>query len=288
MPALLCLGAAGAAKQAPDLSSPPGELVRRTVQHEIDANNGGAKYMFFDRKQTPRGSQTKLIVETREGTAGMVVDNDGHPLTEDQRRAECERIDRFVQDPSELKKKQKQEKEDAERVSRIMRALPDAFLYEYTGTELGNDEVGLVGEPLVRLNFRPNPAYEPPSRVEQVLTGMSGFVLIDPAQSRIAKIDGTLQKDVSFGWGILGHLDHGGHFVVEQKDVGGGHWEITRMDLAMTGKILLFKSLNIKSTEICSHFQPVPADITFAQAVDLLKKHEAEIAQNGMPNENRR
>jgi hypothetical protein len=68
--------------------------------------------------------------------------------------------------------------------------------------------------------------------------------------------------------------------VVEQADVGNNHWEISRMDLAFTGKVLFFKSLNIKSTETYSDFRPVPENLTFAQGVELLKKQEAEMAEN--------
>ena len=40
----------------------PAELVRKTVENEVSANNGGAKFMFRDRKETPHGSQTRLVV----------------------------------------------------------------------------------------------------------------------------------------------------------------------------------------------------------------------------------
>src|SRR5208282_2507000 len=118
---------------------------------------------------------------------------------------------------------------------------------------------------------RPNPAYQPPSRVELVLAGMEGVVVIDPVARRLAKIDGTLTKEVSFGWGILGHLDRGGHFLVEQAEVIPGDWEVTHMSLSFTGKELLFKSINIKSDEAFSNFRPAP-NLSFAQGVDLLKK----------------
>ena len=129
----------------------------------------------------------------------------------------------------------------------------------------------------------PIPSYDPPTRVEQVLVGMQGVVLIDAQKQHIARIDGTLFKEVGFGWGILGHLDRGGHFQVDQTDVSDDSWAIARMDLAFTGKILLFKSINIKSTEIYSDFHPVPADLTFAQGIQLLKKQQAAIAQNQPP-----
>lgn len=258
----------------------PLELVRRTVQNEVAASNGNAKVMFMDRKDTPHGSQTKLLVETRDAIAGLVVANNDKPLTPQQRQSEEDRLAELASNPDHLKRKQKSEKEDAERITRIMRALPDAFLYEPDGTEVGNQAIGKAGEQLIRLKFRPSPKYSPPSHVEQVLTGMQGDLLIDAAQHRIAKIDGTLSKEVGFGWGFLGHLDQGGHFLVEQAEVIQGDWEVTRMGLGFTGRVLLFKSLNIKSDEVFSNFRRVPSSLNFAQGVDLLKKQEAELAEN--------
>ncbi|HZP18453.1 MAG TPA: hypothetical protein VFB00_10830, partial [Terriglobales bacterium] len=141
--------------------------------------------------------------------------------------------------------------------------------------QTGTESVGHPGDELVRLKFRPNPDYDPPSRVEQVLTGMQGHLLIDPKANRIAEIDATLQRDVGFGWGILGHLDRGGHFQVQQAAVDN-HWQLTRMDLAFTGKVLLFKKINIRSTDVFSGFRPVPSDLSFAQGVELLKKAKAQ------------
>jgi hypothetical protein len=136
---------------------------------------------------------------------------------------------------------------------------------------------------LLRLKFQPNPHYDPPTHVEQVLIGMQGVILVDPQEHHIARIDGTLFKEVGFGWGILGHLDRGGHFQVDQADVGNNNWTIARMDLAFTGKVLLFKNIDIKSTEIFSDFHTVPADLTFAQGIDLVKKQQAAVAQNVLP-----
>ena len=258
----------------------PNELVRQAVENEIKTNNHGTKYMFRQRKQTPAGSQTKLMVETRDAMVGMVVANNDQPLNQEQRRAEYGRIERFVNQPYELDQKQRLEKEYAERVNRILKALPEAFLYEYDGTGTGWPGVGKPGDQLLRLKFRPNPSYDPPTHVERVLVGMQGVVLIDPQKQRIARIDGNLFKDVSFGWGILGHLDRGGHFQVDQTDVSDNNWFIARMDLAFTGKMLLFKAINIRSTEIYSDYHPVPADLTFAQGIQLLKQQQAALAAN--------
>jgi len=285
LPFALALTSAWTVAQQATTESPV-ELVRKTVQNEIKRPNDQVKFMFLERKETPRGSQTKLLVETREAMAGIVIAVNDRPLTPEERQAEIGRIERFVKNPEELKKKIRDEKEDADRTERIMKALPDAFLYQPDGTEVGKEGVGKPGDELVRLKFRPNPRYNPPSRVELVLTGMEGTLLIDANQHRLARIDGKLVKEVGFGWGFLGHLNPGGHFLVDQADVGYNRWEGTHMDLAFTGKVLFFKSLNIRSKETYSDFRPAPPNLTFAQAVELLKKEEAVVAQNYLHHEN--
>jgi hypothetical protein len=255
----------------------PVEIVRRAVRNEIASNQAsGAHFTFKDEKHTPQLSQTKLMVETNDATAGLLIMQNGHPLTPQQRHAEDARLANYAQSPQDLSKKKKQEKEDTEHTERILKALPDAFLYTRDGTQAGRQGLGAPGDELVRLNFRPNPNYNPPTHVEQVLTGMSGHLLIDTTENRIAEIDGTLSKEVEFGWGILGHLDPGGRFLVQQADVGEHTWEVTHMQLSFTGKVLFFKKISMHSNDIFSDFRPVPHNLTFAQGVELLKKEAAE------------
>ena len=281
----LLLAAASGVLCAQTASSPQ-ELVRKTVWNEVKSANdtSDAEFMFRSRKQGPQDSQTRIFVETRDATAGLVIAVNDKPLTPEQQRTEEERVARFVNDPSELRKKRKQEKEDADRTLQMVKALPDALLFEADGTETGTQGVGKPGDELVRLKFRPNPKYSPPTHTEQVLTGMQGIVLIDANQHRIAKIDGTLFKDVGFGWGILGHLDKGGHFLVVQGDVCNGHWDVTHMSLSFTGKVLFFHNLRIQSDEVFSDYRPVAKNLTFAQGVELLKKQESELAENRQQN----
>jgi hypothetical protein len=277
---ILLLTAASFAGQPATVSSyrDPVELVRKAVQNEIKAaDDDSARFLFRGTKTTPQGSTTRLYVETKEATAGLVIAYNGKPLTPEQRHAEEARVERFISHPEELKKKHEQERASAERTLRIVRALPDAFLFECAGEEQGSESVGRAGETLVKLRFRPNPQYQPPSHVEEVLTGMQGYVLVDAAHYRLASIDGTLFKEVGFGWGILGHLDPGGRFKVQQQEFEDNVWEISSMSVNFTGKILLFKSLSISSTETFTSFKRVPSDLTFAQALELLKKEESSV-----------
>jgi hypothetical protein len=262
----------GAAQQPPINVQ---QLVQQAVANEVKAGNDDVSLMFRVRRQTPKGVQTRQYVETAEGTAGMLVAINDRPLTPGQRQQEFDRLQRLLQNPAELRKKQKEQKEDSERVTRMVKTLPDAFTYTYDGTTEVN------GVELVRLKFEPNPYFDPPTREQQVFTGMNGFLLIEPHQGRIARIDGTLFKDVGFGWGILGHLDRGGRFVVVQGPVANGYWTTTSMQLSFTGRALLFKSINIQTTEESSDFHRVPGHMTFAQGVEMLKKQrDGVMAEN--------
>src|SRR5947209_12237965 len=103
------------------------EIVRRAVHNEVASNqSSGMHFRFKDEKRTPQLSQTKLIVETRDATAGLLVMQNGQPLTPKQRHEEEARLANYAQSPQELRKKKRDEKEDAEHTERILRALPDA------------------------------------------------------------------------------------------------------------------------------------------------------------------
>ena len=265
------------------LEMPAGELVRAAVANEVAAaDQPKPLHMFRSRRQTPKGTQTRVYVETKDALAAMLIAIDDKPLSEQQQRDESNHLAWLMNNPDQLRKKRSREKEDEDRTLRILKALPDAFQYEYAGSESSTIGMGEPGSQLVKMKFTPNPAYSPPSRLEQVLTGMQGDLLIDPQSRRLARLDGTLFREVSFGWGIIGHLDKGGHFRVQQGNLGlgDGKWGITAISLNVRGKLLIFKSLNMVSDETLSDFRLMPENLTFSQAVEMLKSQQEKRAHD--------
>jgi hypothetical protein len=117
---------------------PPGELVRAAVKNEVAAaNNTAVKHMFRSRKQTPKGSQIRLYVETNEAMAAILIAINDQPLTPEQQRGEAKHLSWLLSNPDQLRKKQAREKEDAEHTLEIVKALPEAFRYEYADTVNG-------------------------------------------------------------------------------------------------------------------------------------------------------
>ena len=272
--ALLLLASVGHAQQKLDID--PLELVRRAARNEITANDVEQYFLFRDNTEYKDHSVSKEVVLTKQGGLTTTLLINGRPLTAEERQKDNEKLEKFANDPAARRKRRESNKQDDQRSELMLSSLPDAFLYTYVGTDHGPN-----GEDLVRLKFKPNPSFNPPNHETAVYQGMEGDMIVDRKAARIAKIDGTLFKDVDFGWGILGKLYKGGQFRIVQRDVGGGHWEEVQETLQFNGKILLVKSMTIWSSETMTDFRPVPADLTTAQALDLLHKSDQVIAENG-------
>jgi hypothetical protein len=259
-------------------SIPPRELVRRVIDNELKASNDDSlHYLYKDRRQTPAGAKTKLMIETTQGTVAYLVAINDQPLNQQQRTAEEQRLQKLLSSPAEQQKKKKDQQADSDRVTKMFRELPNAFEYKYEGVVPGSN-----GDPWVEMSFSPNPNYDPPSRETSVFKAMAGGMVVDPVANRLVRIEARLFRDVNFGWGILGHLNSGGHFIVQQSEIGPSRWEPTYMNIQFTGKALLFKSIDLRQVETTSDYVRVPDNLNLAQGVDMLKKRvDSELAQNG-------
>lgn len=266
----VCLGQ----QVPPQLPQNPAELVRKAINNELKPDPDKQRYTYRVTKKLPDRTEVKQMIDTPDGTVGRLLLINGKPLTPEQRQKEDARLQRLINDPSQMTAKRKEQQDDDRRTREMVKALPDAFTYRYVGVQ--NHEPW--GEVEV-LKFEPNPNFDPPNQETKVYRGMSGEMWIDLKAMRLAKIEARLFRDVAFGWGILGHLDQGGQFIVEQKPVNGAHWEPSHMVLNFTGKVLLFKTLKIRQDETTTDYRPV-GDMTVAQALDSLKKQEIELAQN--------
>jgi hypothetical protein len=258
----------GYAQTAPTMSAD--ELARAVVNNELkisDANQ--SRWTYLAEKDEAGKKQTKRVIETAYGSLERVIAVDGTPLTPERQREETDRVARLAKNPGELKKLELSKRKDADQCRAFFKMIPETFIFAYGGQS---------GE-LVRLTFKPNPNYEPPTREGRVLHHMSGEMWVHPRQLRLGAMYGTLLDDVKFGGGILGHLNKGGQFVVKRAEIAAGRWEMTELLVNMTGKALCFKSIAVQQKEERTDFQQVPDGSTLADAAVLLN-HPTFVASN--------
>jgi len=250
-------------------------LVGRALATEIrTAQDQNHPMRFQLRKSSPRLTTTKDIVETRDGAVARLLAVNDSPLGPADDQKEQTRLDALAADPSLQRHRKQGEDSDMGIVLKLLRMLPNAFLYQYAGpvaSPTGTAE---------RFTFKPNPRFSPPDYETQALTALSGEIWIDPAQERVLKLEGHLQQDTDYGWGILGRLNKGGWVELEQADVGGKQWRIVHVQMQMTMRIL-FKTKIFDTVEQMSRFAPVPQGLDYRQAIKMLRSGAESAAQTG-------
>jgi hypothetical protein len=255
---------------APAQSSPPlaADLVNAVVANELADRVERRKWMYLIEKRDGMQILTEEQVETKDGPLFRVLAIDGKPLDPDQRRQDNERIDRLLHDPGEQLKVKRAHDEDEQKLETLIRLMPVVFLYDYDGVE----------GTLVRVKFRPNPNYNPSTYEGRVVHSLAGTILIDPHQQRLTKLSGQLINPVEFGWGLLGHIDNGGAVEIGRIEVGPSEWKTALIDIQLSGRLVLFKTISKQEYETRSDFRAVPDDLSLSQANQLTVSRIAPIS----------
>jgi hypothetical protein len=261
--ALLPIGAALSRPAPAEPAITANDLVRAVVANELQTQDESHnRWMYRVDKQERGKTKAKEVVQTAHGSLDRLVAVDGRPLNAKEQQDEIQRIENLLRNPAEQKRQEQTNRKDAEQCRALFKMIPDALTFSYAGRE----------ENLMKLDFRPNPNFQPPSREARVFHEMEGEMWIDEAQRRLARIKGRLIGDVKFAGGLLGYLEKGGQFHVEQREVVPQQWELTLLEVEMKGRALLFKTIAVQQQEFRSDFRMVREDLTLPEAADLLTK----------------
>ena len=259
---IVLLGVPARPQSVPNRPVSSNDLVRRVVSNELTFQDDHTNWMYRLEKEQHGKKEVEEIVETKDGSVSRLLSINDLPLTAKQQMEEDERERELMTNRSAQQKLRRSLDAETLQGRRLFKLLPDAFVFSYAGGD-GN---------LVKLSFRPNPNFHAPSLEARVFHDMEGEMWVDCKQQRLAGFDGHLTQTVKFGFGLLGHLDKGGHFEVRQAEVVPGHWDMTTLSLEMTGKALLFASIGVQKKENHQDFHRVPDDLTLTQAADILNR----------------
>jgi hypothetical protein len=253
----------------PPLPKDANQFVRDAIKHQMEADAADhTHWRYHIHKEDDKGSQDRDVIDTKDGQLARTLLINGQPLTAAQRAADELRMKKLVDDPSERAKRDKRAKDDEEKGMQMFKAIPEAFIFKYQGSENGQ----------VRLSFFPNPHYDAPTRELQVFRSLSGTMWIDRAALHMSQLDGSLFEDVTFGWGLLGRLNKGGTFFVTQSRVADDHWEIVALDVKMSGHAVIFKTINVRQLQRMTEFHRVSDNMTISEAYQLLEKGNAAVS----------
>lgn len=260
--------------QTPPSSIENDALVKRALAAEVkSAQSPRLQMRYLLRKATPHFISTKEIFETKDGAVARLVSINDRPLSPGDQQKEEERLNQLLADPNRQRRRKRAQEEDASRALKVLRVLPEAFLYEDAGSGIG--PTGKVE----KFTFAPNPRFNPPDIETQILTSMTGELWVDVAQERVTRLEGHLLQDIDFGWGFLGRLNKGGWILLEQADVGDHQWRIVHFKMNMSGRVV-FKNKVFDTAEDESEFAPVARGLSYQQAIQILRTDQEKAANS--------
>jgi hypothetical protein len=246
---------------APDLQPSANDLIKDVVANELTDRTEHTHWMYHVSKVVEQQTVTQIEVETKDGPVHRLLTINDTPLDSAQQKQETGRQEQLIRDPSRQFAVMKQNDADELRLENFVRLLPSAFLCEYDGWD-GSD---------LRLAFRPDLAFVPPTMESKALQSMAGTILISPQQKRLVRMNGHLVKNVDFGFGILGRIAKGGTFKIGRIQVSSSHWKTNLVDIHVAGRMLLFKTIGKQQHETRSDFEPLFKDLDLRQAEELLR-----------------
>jgi len=261
---LIALAAQIGVAQTAQSPEPAITLVREVVYNELHDHEHHGYWRYRIDRHTPNGIATEDQVETAEGPVSWVTEGNGQPLNGAARAEEQARLERLKASPQEQARHLRDYNKDEDRIGRIVRLLPDAFLYDFDGEENG----------CTRLRFHPNPSYPSHSIEARVFHSMSGVLLVDARYKRLAGLEGHINQNVDFGFGILGRIYKGGWFKLDRVRVSSTDWKTDQLEVHLNIRALLVTSFARETSETRGAFEAVPARMSVAQGVALLEGSE--------------
>jgi hypothetical protein len=238
------------------------DLVKDVVYNELQERRQVSLWQYRVDKRVGSLNTIEQEVETVSGPVNRVLARQGKPLDQAGQKKETDRLNNLARNTADQARMKQDHQAEEQRLERLIAAMPDAFLYAYDGTADGN----------LRLSFQPNPAYNPPTYETRVYHALSGEIWIQPQQKRLAKLDGHIVNEIDFGYGLLGRIEKGGRFQIGREQVAENRWKTTLLDVHISGRIVLFRSINRDQHVVRSAFKPVPSNTSVKDAVAMLNE----------------
>ncbi len=237
------------------------QLAADVVYNELQDRERDSFWQYRSVRVSGAQDVVREQVETAEGPIFRIIEDHGKPLDTDERRSEEQRLNELVNKPGAMARVQQDHLKDEERMRKAIEMLPQAFLYEYAGPSEGD---------VVRLSFRPNPAFTPASYDGRILHALTGTLVVNRRLKRLVAMKGQLLDRVDFGYGLLGYVEKGGTFEIQREQVSATRWKASLIEVHVQGRMLLLRNVSKDQREVRTNFRPVPHDISLAAAKERL------------------
>lgn len=202
-------------------------LEKRATDGEVRSRTNEVYEVFF---QDGRAMKRPLSVDLEQDSQGFNV----------VRREEA----RFIPAGTKDVPPARPDKESAFDVERLVRC----YQFEPQGDESLGDRAA------VRVGFKPVAGcLDDGSRAGRLLQNLTGLLWVDARDSDILRIKGSLEAPVSFGFGLLGRVEHL-DLEVQRESLAAGLYAMTHVEYRARGTSFIFHRFDVRSVRERSAF----------------------------------
>ena len=257
------------AKQVSLLAVPPRSWAVDLAANELVALHHPHSYLRYRMHVVDgKGDMVRDVIESEAGSVARLILRDGRPLTEEEDKAERQRLNDMIASPSDFARHIKNDSSGRRMADSLIKLMPDAMIYTYTPGQPQTGKNGGATE--IVLDYKPNPAFKPPTITAEALTGLEGRMWIDAKSHQLVRMEGTIFHAVNLGWGLLAHIYPGGKLVLEQADAGNNRWIYTHFTEDVRVRALMLKTVDIHEDVHAYSFQTLPGPIKYEDAIHML------------------
>ncbi len=219
-----------------------------TVQRELDKNG----------KSKSTHTTVRDISILYGHQYSRLMEKDGKPLTESDRRKEHERLEKFTakwghETVAERKKREAEEERSRAKSKAFLSEIPEAYDLRLLGEEKVDGHATWV------IQAEPHPGYRAKTEMGKYLSKVHGKVWIDKAEYQWVKVDAETIDTISFGL-VLFRLNKGSRLEFEQARVNNEIWLPRRQRIAAAGRMGIFLKASVDAETRFENYRKFQAD----------------------------
>jgi len=294
---LPCLGLLAAASaislaQAPAPKSggaaPPdsSDVLRTAISGAKEAERALYLYERIERVEsrkeagdaTPQSVRVSRVVPAGTGIAKITLGADGKPPDADAYRSELNKLLNSLtwaaaSGQPQREAYQKVQKKQKDRDD-LIEATHSAFLFTYL------DQEPRDGRMLDKYRMEPNPKFKSTNRATSIFAKVKGFVWVDAASHELARVEGEVTDDISFG-GFLAKVYKGSRFMQDRYEQAPGLWLPSFTQYDFDGR-KFFSSFSVHEKTFYSTYKKIgpPAEAIPLIQAELAHLDAAKSAEN--------
>ena len=263
---VLLLAFAAAPAPAPD----PVEIVRKSVNLDLDNWKKARDYAYIERQQQQDGngktsSKTYDVTYLYGKEFRRLIAKDDKPLSADDAAKEQRRYDKAVakqaaESPEKRAREEADAEKDHEKDREFAREIPDAYDFQV----LGEDKID--GHPSWVISATPKPGFVPHNSQAKALNKVRAKVWIDQATYEWVKVDAEVVHP--FKWGLfLLALNPGTVLHFSQTRVNNEIWLPKHIAVDVDARVF-FKKLSANFDDTFSNYRKFTSDAKMVSATE--------------------